>query len=229
MARCSCSGQVCACVLRAGEGASVTGAGTARDPWVIAVEGGGGGDSGWSSGDRKETYRSDTPAGWLECNGQAVSRSTYASLFSAVGTRFGNGNGVSTFNLPNETGRVSIGAGAGYPQDQTGGQASTSLTVENLPPHTHSINHNHAAANTSSAGTHTHELYRSTADGGSSSIEEGGAQKPNQPEAGGVSSSGAHVHSVDIPNYVGVSGVTGSGSTFTNLPPYRAVRVLIKT
>ena len=40
------------------------------------------------------------PAGWLECNGQAVSRTDYARLFALIGTRFGAGNGATTFNLP---------------------------------------------------------------------------------------------------------------------------------
>ena len=40
------------------------------------------------------------PAGYLECNGSAVSRTTYATLFSAIGITFGTGNGSTTFNLP---------------------------------------------------------------------------------------------------------------------------------
>lgn len=40
------------------------------------------------------------PTGWLKCNGAAISRTTYAALFAAIGTTFGDGNGVSTFNLP---------------------------------------------------------------------------------------------------------------------------------
>lgn len=41
------------------------------------------------------------PAGWLECNGQVISRSEYSRLFGLIGTRFGAGNGSTTFNLPN--------------------------------------------------------------------------------------------------------------------------------
>lgn len=40
------------------------------------------------------------PAGWLECNGQAVSRTTYAALFASISTTFGAGNGTTTFNVP---------------------------------------------------------------------------------------------------------------------------------
>ena len=45
--------------------------------------------------------QSDVPDGWLFCNGSNVSRTTYASLFAAIGTKYGSGNGSSTFTLPN--------------------------------------------------------------------------------------------------------------------------------
>lgn len=43
----------------------------------------------------------DVPAGWLQCNGAEVSRTTYAALFAKIGTKYGSGNGSTTFNLPN--------------------------------------------------------------------------------------------------------------------------------
>lgn len=43
----------------------------------------------------------DVPAGWLQCNGAAVSRTTYAALFAKIGKKYGSGNGSTTFNLPN--------------------------------------------------------------------------------------------------------------------------------
>lgn len=45
------------------------------------------------------------PTGWLLCNGSAVSRSTYSRLFNIIGTKYGTGNGSTTFNLPNCNGR----------------------------------------------------------------------------------------------------------------------------
>lgn len=53
------------------------------------------------------------PNGWLLCNGQIVSRTTYISLFTAIGTIYGAGDGVTTFTLPDMRGRVSVAAGAG--------------------------------------------------------------------------------------------------------------------
>lgn len=52
-------------------------------------------------------------AGWLLCQGQAVSRSTYAALFSEIGVTYGAGDGSTTFNLPDGQGRALIGSGAG--------------------------------------------------------------------------------------------------------------------
>lgn len=51
-------------------------------------------------GDVKYAARSTPPAGWLKANGAAVSRTTYAALFSVIGTTYGAGDGASTFNLP---------------------------------------------------------------------------------------------------------------------------------
>lgn len=50
-------------------------------------------------------YFNDIPDGWLLCNGAAVSRTTYSKLFNIIGTRYGAGDGSTTFNLPNLDGR----------------------------------------------------------------------------------------------------------------------------
>lgn len=59
------------------------------------------------------------PAGYLFCNGQAVSRSTYARLFGAIGTQYGVGDGSSTFNVPDLRARFVLG------QDNMGGAGTT--------------------------------------------------------------------------------------------------------
>ena len=53
------------------------------------------------------------PSGWLICDGSAVSRTTYAALFAAIGTTYGKGNGSTTFNLPNMINRFAEGAKTG--------------------------------------------------------------------------------------------------------------------
>jgi microcystin-dependent protein len=258
MARCSCSGTTCGCVIQAGAGITTEGSGSARDPYIITAEGGGGGGGGWDPGDLKDTTRSSTPAGWLECNGQPVSRTSYAALFAAIGTQWGAGNGFSTFNVPDFRGRFRLGVGADYPMAASGGTDATVLGVANLPAHTHtiahthtmahthSISHDHANAVVASAGVHNHQ-YRRWDDG---TIARGtGSDRPvNVPGSGPLgdtSTDGAHTHVVNVPGFVGNSGAssaastggssapnsgsTGNGSAFTNMPPYRAVRVLVKT
>lgn len=51
-------------------------------------------------------YFHSVPDGWLECNGAAISRTTYADLFKVIGTKYGAGDGSTTFNLPDMNGRV---------------------------------------------------------------------------------------------------------------------------
>jgi microcystin-dependent protein len=57
---------------------------------------------------------SSAPVGWLLCDGSAVSRTTYPSLFSALTSTYGAGDGSTTFNVPNLKGRTPIGTAAGY-------------------------------------------------------------------------------------------------------------------
>ena len=54
------------------------------------------------------------PAGYLKCNGAAISRTTYAKLFAAIGTMYGAGDGATTFNLPDMRDRFAEGAGGTY-------------------------------------------------------------------------------------------------------------------
>lgn len=63
------------------------------------------------------------PAGWLECNGSAISRTTYATLFAAIGTTYGSGDGSTTFNLPDFRGYFARGwdHGAGNDSGRTFG------------------------------------------------------------------------------------------------------------
>ena len=69
------------------------------------------------------------PAGWLLCQGQAVSRTDYADLFAVVGTTYGSGDGSTTFNLPNLKGRIPVGLDAAQTEfdalGETGGQKTT--------------------------------------------------------------------------------------------------------
>lgn len=81
-----------------------------------------------------EYYGSSAPTGWLFCDGSAVSRTTYSTLFTAIGTSQGAGDGSTTFNLPDRRGRVSIGAGtgAGEGSSGTGAPSGTALTTRSI-------------------------------------------------------------------------------------------------
>lgn len=94
-----------------------------------AAPSGGGGSTGRIVGEVATFAFSSPPAGWLNCDGSAVSRSTYAALFAAIGTAFGAGDGSTTFNLPNRCGRVGVGAGSGSASWTTTAVDATANTV----------------------------------------------------------------------------------------------------
>ncbi len=84
------------------------------------------------------------PAGWLICDGSAVSRTSYSALFTVIGTTFGAGDGSTSFNLPDMRGRVPLGVGTGDAPDATAhllgdkeGAETHTLTVGEMPAHTH--------------------------------------------------------------------------------------------
>jgi microcystin-dependent protein len=68
------------------------------------------------------------PTGFLECDGAAVSRSTYSALFAVVGTTYGTGDGSSTFNLPNLSDNVAMGKSGTKAVASTGGANTVSST-----------------------------------------------------------------------------------------------------
>jgi len=73
----------------------------------------------------------------LECDGSAVSRTTFSDLFDIVGTQFGIGDGSTTFNLPDLDGKFGRGAPNVDDSGATGGADTVILTVPELPAHTH--------------------------------------------------------------------------------------------
>ena len=90
---------------------------------------------------------SASPDGWLLCDGSAVSRTTYADLFAAIGTTYGAGNGSTTFNLPGVGDRVIAGKGSvkttlggtggATSQTPSGTVGNTTLSTNEIPAHSH--------------------------------------------------------------------------------------------
>lgn len=79
------------------------------------------------------------PHGCLFCDGSAVSRTTYAALFDVIGTTYGAGDGSTTFNIPDLSGRVVIGVSNSHALGTTGGSENVTLTADQLPAHTHVV------------------------------------------------------------------------------------------
>jgi len=99
---------------------------------------------GGPSGASADAGAASLPTGWLLCDGAAVSRTTYASLFAAIGINFGGGDGITTFNLPDLRGRTVIAAGHGTGLTtrtlaQTVGEEAHTLSASELPAHTHAV------------------------------------------------------------------------------------------
>jgi len=144
---------------------------------------------------------SSTPSGWLNCDGSAVSRSTYADLFSAIGTTWGAGNGSTTFNVPDLRGRAIVGVGTGSGLSarnlgSSGGNETHTLATGEIPAHSHG------------PGLGSHFLVRNN---GASSYA--------------ISTAGANI---DTENCTGTASAGGGGS-HNNMQPFANLYHIIKT
>ena len=83
------------------------------------------------------------PSNWKICDGSAISRETYAELFNVIGTSYGEGDGSTTFNLPDKRGRVSVGLDSNQTEFDTigkrAGEKTHQLTIEEMPSHDHRL------------------------------------------------------------------------------------------
>lgn len=166
------------------------------------------------------TARSSAPTGFLLCQGQAVSRATYAVLFAAIGGTFGAGDGTTTFNLPDLRGRTVCGPDPGGLRmfsfvnlGQAGGNSR-------LQGHTHSAG---SLGTSVESNNHTHSIpgFPNTRHEGS------GFGYPNWEGSGAVgfatdTVSAFHTHAI-----VGSTGLTGEGGS-ENMPPYQILNWMIK-
>lgn len=195
------------------------------------------------------------PSGWLLCDGSVVSQSTYASLFSVVGSTYNTGGeGAGNFRLPDLRGRVPVGRNAGTfsTLGATGGAETVTLTTAQMPSHSHANTattdsqggHSHTV--TVSGGAHTHILPMSA-----SGAPYGVNDKPLRAsgsadfsfrtdfEASGSnygSGSGTHTHSTSVStNGAHTHNVTmnnasaGGDGAHNNLQPYQVLNYIIKT
>lgn len=184
------------------------------------------------------------PAGFLKCDGSAISRTTYSALYAVIGTTFGVGDGSTTFNLPNYTDRMPIGAGNLYAIAATGGSKDATL-----------VSHNHGGATGGQSASHYHYLdtytQGQTADhvhgpyGGFQAIVGATGGPPgggyanlggdgnNMPSTGPTSNDHAHHIQSNTNNasndHTHSISTDGSSATNANLPPYLGINFIIKT
>ena len=117
------------------------------------------------------------PSGFLICDGSAVSRTTYATLYGVIGDTFGSGDGSTTFNLPDLSGRVIIGTSTNNSIGDTGGESAHVLLSVELPTHSHTIpTHGHGNNISVTTPTLTHSI---TQPAFTYSAPSGTAKRPN--------------------------------------------------
>lgn len=160
---------------------------------------------------------SSAPSGWLLCQGQAVSRTTYADLFAVIGTTYGSGNGSTTFNLPNLQGKFALGKSSSYALGSTGGAATVTLTTDQIPAHTHG----------SKSLTGSAEAYGDTGIIGSSGGTSGIVSKGSGGYIGPGWASGYSGYKLSVDATHEHSSV-GGGAAHDNMPPYQTVSYIIK-
>ncbi|UJR32606.1 hypothetical protein I4U23_020066 [Adineta vaga] len=178
---------------------------------------------------------------WLICDGSEVSRVTYQDLFYVIGTMHGVGNGNDTFNLPDFRARFPLGNNDSSNNSYvTGGTSSHTITVAELPVHSH----NQGSLTTNASGVHTHSYVDpghnhggSTGSGpfsgGSFSMigtggsgNDGGAHTHTIPASTTgitIQSDGSHTHPIQ-----GSTGSQGSSQPIDTMPPYRTVHYIIR-
>jgi microcystin-dependent protein len=184
------------------------------------------------------------PANWLICDGSAVSRTTYSSLFAALGVQYGSGDGSTTFNLPNLKGKVAVGLDSSQTEfdtlGETGGAKTHTLSEAEMPSHTHvQDSHNHTfSGTTDGGGSHDHPIdvsgtrlrylntnaAQSTGLGGLAGVP-GGSDNLRATAVGNHT----HTYSGTTSSTTATNQNTGGGGAHNNLQPYIVLNYIIKT
>ena len=155
---------------------------------------------------------SSVPTGFLECNGAAVSRSTYSALFAIVGTTYGAGDGASTFNVPDLQDNVAMGKSGTKALASTGG----ANTVQNSG--TIGGSTANATLSTAQLASHTHTSGADNSTVGRSGSDAGSAVPGSN--SGNAGSGTGHSHNLSA---------TFTGDATSVVQPYLTIIYIIKT
>lgn len=155
---------------------------------------------------------------WLIANGQAVSRTTYADLYTLIGTRYGAGDGSTTFNLPNLQGRFPRGRDASNVLGATGGADSITLTENQIP----TKNHYHGVGE-DPGGDEIQIIKRAWSKDGSYTAAQNSADNPNVDV---TITDGGDLATSDAIEIVGAN--SEASEPFDNRPAYLTLYFIIK-
>lgn len=186
------------------------------------------------------------PQGYLFCDGSAVSRSTYATLFAVIGTTYGAGDGSTTFNVPDISGRVVIGPSSTHLLGSTGGSETVTLLEAELPAHAHEVpQHGHgnniAASMPSLSHTVTQPAFKYNSPNGTSrsqgSYSGGGYNSTASSTASRATNAAVAAHdAADCTISGGVidcdefdTTTFGAGGSHANMQPFLATNYIIST
>lgn len=190
---------------------------------------------GGTPGNVAFTAASSVPAGFLVADGSAVSRTTYADLFAAIGITFGAGNGTTTFNLPDIKGRVIAGEdaaagrltstyfGATAVLGAVGGAEFTTLAAAQNGPHQHNVYLKDPG--------HTHTSNAQQANNTFGTPNTGGFGVPQSPIIAAINSNttGLTIGSVNGVANDNLTASQGSGTGHSNVQHTIILKAIIKT
>jgi microcystin-dependent protein len=153
------------------------------------------------------------PTGYLLCDGSAVSRTTYASLFSAIGTAYGAGDGSTTFNVPSMSARLALGTTANTRSATTVSSGNASAThTHNTTTGNASATHTHNGTSGNASANHTHNANYTVTTGNDNTNHTHTYDKSNgsnsSANSGGVSAGHTHTWNANL-----TTGGDGSSHT----------------